>query len=102
VRLCAAVLVLLFQLPVAVRATTEVREQTVTPIQQGDAAQHVEPLAGPQEQHVEALDENGLQRVAGGTTGPVKRAATTVAKVTIGVMSAALSVGFMLASLLFF
>jgi hypothetical protein len=32
----------------------------------------------------------------------VKRAATTVAKVTIGVMSAALSVGFMLASLLFF
>ena len=98
-RLTAVLLVLLLQLSLPVLSATEVPEQTVTPIPT-DTEQRVEPLTASEEQHVEALDADGMQRVSGGTTGPVRRGINQVTKVAVGVLAAGVSLGVMVASLL--
>jgi hypothetical protein len=102
VKVSAAVLAALLALPLPALAATQVSEQTVTPVP-ADTEQRVEPVTSPDEQHVEALDGDGVQGVVEGTSqaGPVRRGLDQVAKVAIGVLAAGVSIGVMVASLLF-
>ena len=75
-------------------------QQTVTAIEpQGE--QRVEPVPPPAEQQVAALDPQGEQQVIGGQKGPVRRGFEKAGKVALGVLAAGVSVGVMLAELLF-
>jgi adenine/guanine phosphoribosyltransferase-like PRPP-binding protein len=92
--------VLLLRLALPVLATSEPTEQTVTPITP-QAEQRVEPVTPPGEQHVEMLDADGVQHVTSGTKNPVRRTADRAVKVVVGVVAAGVSIGAMVASLLF-
>lgn len=82
-------------------ASSDPVEQTVTPIApRGE--QRVEPVTPPAEQRVEALDAAGAQQVTGASKSPAASAANGVAKVVLGVVAAGVSIGVMVASLLFF
>jgi hypothetical protein len=74
--------------------------QTVTPLS-SDGEQRVEPLAPAAEQHVQAVGGKGTQQVEDGTTGPGGRALDGVVKVIVGVLAAGVSLGVMVASLIF-
>jgi len=94
------VLGLALRVAVPVFATPDAAEQTVTPIP-ADTQQRVEAIAAPGEQRVEQLDANGVQSVTGGSKGPVRRTVDGVTKVVVGVVAAGISIGAMVASLLF-
>jgi hypothetical protein len=102
-RVIAAVpltLVLVLRVAVPVLATGDAGEQTVVPITPG-AEQRVEGIDPAGEQRVEQLDAAGLQRVSGANKSPVRRGAEKVGKVVVGVVAAGVSIGAMVASLLF-
>ena len=93
-------LVFVLRVAVPVLATGEPPEQTVVPITPG-AEQRVEALDPAGEQRVEQLGGDGLQHVTGASKGPVRRGAERVGKVVVGVVAAGVSIGAMVASLLF-
>ena len=76
-------------------------EQTVTPIDPR-IEQRVDPVSPSGEQHVEAIDPAEAQRVSEGSDGRFHRGVNAVAKATVGVMAAAISIGATIAALLFF
>ena len=102
-KLCAAALVLVLQLPLAASAATQVPEQTITPIPSA-TEQRVEPVTGPDEQRVEVIDPNNLQHVSEppGPAGPVKHVLAQTGKVAFGVLAAGVSIGAMIVPLFFF
>jgi hypothetical protein len=101
VRLLLAGLVLA-GLAVAVPAA-DPPEQAVTPLAPASEQRVDAVVAGGPQQDVEKLDAQGLQDIAGTShTSPAKRAATTVGKVALGVVALGVSLGFTVASLLFF
>jgi len=91
---------LVLRVPVPVGATGAPTEQTVVPLDSG-VEQRVEPITPPAEQHVEQLAGDGIQQVSGESKGPFRRGAEGVAKVVVGVVAAGVSIGAMIASLLF-
>ena len=91
---------LLLRVAVPVGATGEPAEQTVVPLTPG-VEQRVEPITPPAEQHVEQLGGDGVQQVSSESKGPFRRGAEGVAKVVVGVVAAGVSIGAMVASLLF-
>jgi hypothetical protein len=99
VKRLAVLAVLALRLAVPVYAASDPPQQTVTPI--APAEQRVEALTPSGEQRVEAVDANGVQQVSEGTKSPGARVANGVAKVTIGVMAATISIAAMAASLMF-
>jgi hypothetical protein len=94
------VLGLVLRVAVPVLATGEPPEQTVTAIP-AQTEQRVEAIAPPAEQRVEQLDGNGMQSVTGGSKSGVRRTVDGVTKVVVGVAAAGISLGAMVASLLF-
>jgi hypothetical protein len=91
---------LVIRVAVPVGATGEPAEQTVVPITPS-VEQRVEPIAPPAEQHVEQLDGDGVQHVSGEQKTVFRRSAEGAAKVVVGVVAAGVSIGAMVASLLF-
>jgi len=91
---------LVLRVAVPVGATGEPAEQTVVPLDSG-VEQRVEPVTPPAEQHVEQLAGDGVQSVSQENKSVVRRGAEGVAKVVVGVVAAGVSVGAMIASLLF-
>ena len=91
---------LVLRVAVPVGATGEPTEQTVVPLTPG-VEQRVEPVTPPAEQHVEQLAGDGIQQVSGENKGVFRRGAEGVAKVVVGVVAAGVSIGAMVASLLF-
>ena len=81
-------------------ATTE---QTVTPIEPL-VEQRVEGVGGPTEQRVEELSAEQAEQAVNGTDpeSETQRAASTAGKVVLVVLTTAVSVATMVASLLFF
>ena len=94
-------LALVVRVAVPALATSDRAEQTITPITPG-AEQRVEPVAPPGEQQVQALDAAGAQDIRDASRSPAGRAAHGIAKVAVGVVAAGVSLGVMVASLLFF
>ncbi len=81
-------------------AAGEAPEQTVTAIEpQGE--QRVEPVTPPAEQTVAALDAQSEQQVTSGQKSAVRSGFETAAKVALGVLAAGVSVGVMLAEVIF-
>jgi hypothetical protein len=91
---------LVLRVAVPVGATGEPAEQTIVPLNPG-VEQRVEPITPPAEQHVEQLAGDGVQQVSGESKSVVRRSAEGVAKVVVGVVAAGVSIGAMIASLLF-
>lgn len=81
-------------------AANEATVQSVTPLTPG-VEQRVEPLNPEAEQQVQMVGGEGTQQVAEGTTGPGGRVVQGVVKVVVGVLAAGVSLGVMVASLLF-
>jgi hypothetical protein len=91
---------LVLRVAVPVLATGDALEQTIVPLTPG-TEQRVEAITPPGEQRVEQLDEAGVQHVTGADKSPVRRGAEGVGKVVVGVVAAGVSIGAMVASLLF-
>jgi hypothetical protein len=91
---------LVLRVAVPVLATDEPAEQTVVPLTPG-TEQRVEAIAPSGEQRVETLDAAGLQHVTGADKSAARRGAEGVGKVVVGVLAAGISIGAMVASLLF-
>jgi hypothetical protein len=100
IALVPIVLGLVLRVAVPVLATGEPPEQTVTPIP-AQKEQRVEAIAVPAEQRVEQLAGDGMQSVSGGSKSGVRRTFDGVTKVVVGVAAAGISIGAMVASLLF-
>ncbi len=83
------------------QAATPGPEQRVEPVETGDE-QHVERLDSATEQRVEHLDSADVQRLSTENKGPVRRGLETAGKVVIVTVALGVSLGFTLASLLFF
>jgi hypothetical protein len=96
----ALTMALVLRVAVPVLATGEPVEQAVVPITPG-TEQRVEAIAPAGEQRVEQLDAAGLQHVTGADKSVVRRGAEGVGKVVVGVLAAGISIGAMVASLLF-
>lgn len=93
---------LLVGLAAAVRAADGIDQQRVTPVTPAGVEQRVVPVTPPgEEQRVEAHTPQGEQGASQGTRPPENRAANAAAKVTVGVLAAAISIAAMVASLLF-
>ena len=88
------------RLAVPAFAAGEAPEQTVTAIEP-PGEQRVEPVTPPAEQAVVALDSQNEQQVSSGQTAAVKRGFETAGKVALAVLAAGVSVGVMLAELIF-
>jgi hypothetical protein len=100
VRLIVALLLLLG--PAATVPSWATSEQTVVPIQT-DTQQHVEVIGQDSSEHVDAVDPGRTQTVdAPEPPSAAAKAASTAGKVVLGVVGAAVGIGFMIASLLFF
>ena len=97
--LVLAVLVLSLAEPALVASAAE---QTVEPIVP-QAEQRVDDVSSPATERIEALDAPGTQAVeASESSGPVGHAASAVGKAALGVLALGVSLGFTVASLLFF
>jgi hypothetical protein len=96
-----AALVLALSLAAPVLGSGTPTEQTVTPIDPS-AEQRVDPISPSGEQHIQAIDPEEAQRISEGSDGRFQRGVDAVAKATLGVMAAAISIGATIAALLFF
>jgi hypothetical protein len=100
VRLLLVLALLAFRLALPATAE-EIPPQVVTPITPA-GEQRVEGLATG-EQQVQMVDAQGAEQVVtGGTSNAAGRAGKAVVKVIVGTVAAVVSVGVMVASLMFF
>jgi hypothetical protein len=84
----------------AVGAANDPDAQTVTPVAPA-AEQQIQAVAPAGEQQVQVVDQSGVQQVTPGTSSPAGRVARGIGKAVVGVFAGVVSVGVMVASLMF-
>jgi hypothetical protein len=101
VRSTVIALALLVRLALPALAADDAQVQTITPVEPA-VEQRVEAVGGG-EQQVEPLSAEQLQNIAGAPKqSTARRVAGTAGKVVLGVAALGISLGFTVASLLFF
>jgi hypothetical protein len=87
-------------LVVGAAAFADLQQQGVEAVP-APAQQQVQALSPQVEQQVQGVETAGVQEVGEGTTSPSGQKANAAAKVVVGVMAAAISLGATAASLMF-